>query len=93
MKTIKFKNTFVAVHAIESNELEIISQNDLPGLKKVIITINIQTDGDPILREVVLWEGEQYDKIGQWTDNDVNNELEKILFPSNSENTNEDSDK
>lgn len=80
MIIVKLKEPFVAVQAIESSEFEIVGQNDLPVLKKVIVTIRIETGKEPIIREYSLWEGDRYDEIGQWTDDDVIAELKKILF-------------
>ncbi len=30
-------------------------------------------------RELVLWEGQDYINIGQWTDDDVNNRIKELL--------------
>lgn len=30
-------------------------------------------------RTIVLWEGKEYEQIGQWTDSDVENKLKQIL--------------
>lgn len=83
MGTIKLKEPFVVVKEICSNEFEIIGQNDLPSLKKVLVTIRITTEEGPTIKEYTLWEGDKYNEIGQWSDDDVIMELEKILLGTN----------
>ncbi len=45
---------------------------DFPSQKRVVA--QIKEIGDP----VVLWDGDAYDAIGQWTDTDVQNRLNEI---------------
>lgn len=52
-------------------EIKVLELKDLPELKRV----------EAITHElglVVLWEGEEYDAIGQWTDTDVINKLKSL---------------
>lgn len=52
-------------------EITVNQINDLPQQKKVEVYTNE-------LGLVVLWEGAQYDAIGQWTDTDVINKLKSL---------------
>ncbi len=45
---------------------------DFPSEKRVVA--QIREIGEP----VVLWSGDAYDAIGQWTDTDVQNRLNEI---------------
>jgi hypothetical protein len=45
---------------------------DFPAEKRVVA--QIREIGEP----VVLWSGDAYDAIGQWTDTDVQNRLNEI---------------
>ena len=52
-------------------EIKVLELKDLPELKRV----------EAITHElglVVLWEGAEYDAIGQWTDTDVINKLKSL---------------
>jgi len=50
------------------NEITIMRMVELPKEKKVLIFTKE-------LGQIVLWEGEDYDLVGQWTDDDVKNRL------------------
>lgn len=52
-------------------EITVNQVNDLPQQKRV----EAYTDE---LGLVVLWEGAEYDAIGQWTDTDVINKLKSL---------------
>jgi uncharacterized protein (DUF2164 family) len=52
-------------------EITVLEIKDLPEIKRV----------EAITKElgiILLWEGEAYDAIGQWTDTDVINKLKYI---------------
>jgi uncharacterized protein (DUF2164 family) len=52
-------------------EITVLELKDLPEVKRV----------EAITKElgiVLLWEGAQYDAIGQWTDTDVINKLKSL---------------
>lgn len=56
---------------VKLNEITVLELKDLPEQKKV----------EAITKEIgviVLWEGEAYDAIGQWTDTDVINKLKSL---------------
>ena len=55
------------------NEITINRMVDLPQQKKVFVFTNE-------LNQIVLWEGAEYDAIGQWTDQDVITRLNQ-LYP------------
>lgn len=67
----------VVVHKIKISEIEILSMNDNTVDKRV----TIQTKGR--LGRITLWEGEAYDAIGQWTDEDVKNRLFELYNNEN----------
>jgi uncharacterized protein (DUF2164 family) len=52
-------------------EITVLEIKDLPEIKRV----------EAITKElgiILLWEGEAYDAIGQWTDTDVINKLKSL---------------
>lgn len=52
-------------------EITVNQVNDLPEQKRVEAYTNE-------LGLVLLWQGEEYDAIGQWTDTDVINKLKSL---------------
>jgi hypothetical protein len=58
---------------IKSSTLEIIYVKDNSSEKKIIS--NVKGFGD-----VVLWESEAYDRLGQWTDADVKTRLIELFL-------------
>lgn len=53
-------------------KLTVMRMVDLPNEKKVKVFLKE-------LREpVILWEGDEYDAIGQWTDSDVQTKLTEL---------------
>ena len=71
--TLETEKEVVVVKELKKTITEItVNQiNDLPQQKKVEVYTNE-------LGLVVLWEGAQYDSIGQWTDTDVINKLKSL---------------
>lgn len=53
------------------NEITISQVTDLPQYKRV----DAYTDE---LGIITLWQGEEYDAIGQWTDQDVINKIKSL---------------
>lgn len=47
----------------------------------VIALISFKTDGSPISisKEIILWDGDAYVKINQWTDEDVRSRINEII--------------
>jgi hypothetical protein len=52
-------------------EITVLELKDLPQLKRVEAITNE-------LGIILLWEGAEYDAIGQWTDTDVINKLKSL---------------
>ena len=63
----------IPAQQIKATSIQITSMVDNPTEK----TITIKTNS--ILGSVVLWEGEAYDAIGQWTDENVKTRLIEII--------------
>lgn len=63
----------IPAQQIKATSIQITSMVDNPAEK----TITIKTNS--ILGTVVLWEGEAYDAIGQWTDENVKTRLIEII--------------
>lgn len=58
---------------IENNKVKLQYTIDNPSLKFVKAVLKNRAP-------VILWEGSEYDAIGQWMDTDIKNRLEQ-LFP------------
>ena len=80
--TIKFKEKFEAIAAIESNEIKINYILDFPEEKKAIANFKIVIEKDFLNREEILWQGDDYNKVDQWTDTDVKKRISEILTGS-----------
>ena len=59
-------------------KMEILEMTDNPIAKKVIIKIRAIGNFKFGSKYIILWEGEDYDAIGQWTDTDVVDRIKKI---------------
>jgi hypothetical protein len=62
----------IPARSIEISKIEILSIEDSAINKKVIARVK----GFP--GQIVLWEGDAYDAIGQWTDADVATRIKEI---------------
>ena len=61
---------------IEANRINIISITD--DGKKVYCKVSFfHTSG--LKRDLILWEGQDYNNIGNWTDDDVENRVKELL--------------
>ena len=72
MKIILDKPTnYVLVKQVtkEISEVEVFEVTDNPSRKSVVATTSVGL--------FKLWEGDKYDAIGQWTDEDVATEIKK----------------
>jgi hypothetical protein len=71
--TLDTEKEIVVVKEIKKTitEITVNQVTDLPEVKRVEAITNE-------LGLVVLWEGEAYDAIGQWTDTDVINKLKSL---------------
>ena len=63
----------IPAKTITANEIEIKYIVDFYDEKKVVAYTT------SMLGEIVLWEGDIYTQIGQWTDDDVTNRIFEIL--------------
>jgi len=63
----------VPEYTISTASLNIEKIEDLPNEKKVIAYTDHQE-----ARTILLWESDDYDAIGQWTDDDVINRIKEI---------------
>jgi hypothetical protein len=54
------------------NTLTVMRMVDLPAQKKVKVFVK------ELKEPVTLWEGAEYDSIGQWTDSDVQAKLTEL---------------
>jgi|LakMenE01Jun11ns_1017448.scaffolds.fasta_scaffold9580314_2 hypothetical protein len=62
---------------ISADKIEIKYIVDLYDQKKVIAFTS------SVLGQIILWEGDNYTQIGQWTDQDVQNRIIEILNITN----------
>jgi hypothetical protein len=61
---------------IETDKVNIISITD--DGKKVYCKVSFfHTSG--LKRDLILWEGQDYNNIGNWTDDDVENRVKELL--------------
>lgn len=49
------------------------------------ILIMGEIDGNPVFKTVTIWDVEEYGKAGQWTDEDLREQIIKILYPETEE--------
>ena len=60
----------IPAYTVKASKIEVSSIADDSVAKKVTAITN--------LGKIVLWEGDAYDSIGQWTDADVHNKLVEL---------------
>jgi hypothetical protein len=58
---------------IKTSSLEVLSVQDIPSMKKIVAKTKQ-------LGDVVLWESDSYEKVGQWTDSDVETRLIELFL-------------
>lgn len=58
---------------IKSSQIEVISVEDKQSQKKIVANTKQ-------LGQVTLWESDYYDRIGQWTDSDVESRLIELFL-------------
>jgi len=66
----------VVTRPVETRTVETVTIErmvDIPADKRVLVYTNE-------IGELVLWEGADYDAIGQWTDQDVINRVKALLI-------------
>lgn len=63
----------IPAQQIKATSIEVISMMDDPAAKTVTVRTN------SLLGTVVLWEGDAYDVIGDWTNEDVKTRLIELI--------------
>jgi hypothetical protein len=58
---------------IKTSSLEVLSVQDIPSMKKIVARTKE-------LGDVVLWESDSYERVGQWTDADVETRLIELFL-------------
>lgn len=59
-----------------TSQITVIEIIDKPSQKKVIA--NVKLGDSRSLKTLILWEGVEYDNVGQWTDNDAQLKIKEI---------------
>jgi hypothetical protein len=67
--------------AIVTDKVFYSSIIDSQDYKNVIteVTLAYSENGYPITQSLVLWEGDEYDAIGQWTDEQAEARIRELL--------------
>ena len=67
--------------AIKTDMVSYTTITDSQDYKTVTTELSMAIDelGNPIKRILVLWEGEAYDAIGQWTDEQAEQRIKELL--------------
>jgi hypothetical protein len=78
---IQLSKTIEARTAIITDVVFYSSIIDSQDYKNVIteVTLAYNENGYPITKQLVLWEGEAYDAIGQWTDEQAEARIKELL--------------
>lgn len=58
---------------IRTSSLEVLYVQDIPSMKKIVAKTKE-------LGDVVLWESDSYERVGQWTDSDVETRLIELFL-------------
>lgn len=71
----------VVTRAVTTTRIEIFSVVDFAAEKRITAQVLFYTNTDTYIdqTELVLWSGDAYDTIGQWTDQDVIDRVEELL--------------
>jgi DNA-binding beta-propeller fold protein YncE len=78
---LQLSKTIEARTAILTDKVSYTYIIDSQEYKNVVTDITLATDerGYPITKQLVLWEGEAYDAIGQWTDEQAEQRIIELL--------------
>jgi hypothetical protein len=81
MATIILDKEIYAQAPVTTSEGSYDSIIDNSSVKSVVVevTMKINPDGSKIIKPLVLWEGQTYDDIGQWTDAQAEARIKEIL--------------
>ena len=72
---ISLDKDVVIVPEQTANTVKVLQIEENPDEKRVVVTTSL----NGMLRRFVLWEGDSYDQIGQWTDTDVINRVKEVV--------------
>ena len=72
---ISLDKNVVVVAEQTANTVKVLQIEENPDEKRVVATTSL----NGLLRRFVLWEGDSYDQIGQWTDTDVINRVKEVV--------------
>ena len=72
---ISLDKNVVVVAEQTANTVKVLQIEENPDEKRVVVTTSL----NGMLRRFVLWEGDSYDQIGQWTDTDVINRVKEVV--------------
>jgi hypothetical protein len=75
-KQIQLPNPIILRPQLTSNTFSIIEVLDNPSEKYVKAVVKL---GDHDRGFFDIWQGEEYDRIGQWTDTDLENALIPLI--------------
>ena len=78
---IQLSKQIDARSAIKTDVVSYTTITDSQDYKTVVTELSMAIDelGNPIKRILVLWEGEAYDAIGQWTDEQAEERIKELL--------------
>lgn len=78
---IILSKTIDARSSILTDKVSYTTITDSQDYKTVVTEVLMAYDelGNPINRILVLWEGEEYDAIGQWTDEQAEARIKELL--------------
>lgn len=78
---IILSKTIDARSSILTDKVSYTTITDSQDYKTVVTEVLMAYDelGNPIKRILVLWEGEAYDAIGQWTDEQAEARIKELL--------------
>ena len=72
---ISLDKNVVVVAEQTANTVKVLQIEENPDEKRVVVTTSL----NGMLRRFVLWEGDSYDQIGQWTDTDVITRVKEVV--------------
>ena len=65
---------------IDFDSYELISVTDFAPEKNAVARIKLLKNGEFIAEQLLtLWEGNDYDKAGQFTDTDISNKINNLI--------------
>ena len=78
---IQLSKQIDARSSILTDKVSYTTITDSQDYKTVVTELSMAIDelGNPIKRILVLWEGEAYDAIGQWTDEQAEQRIKELL--------------